>query len=321
LRAIESRAAGSTTWRALGLEGSAYVGAMTLGFFGASPYVLIDWPRFLADMRIVQGTLTNGNGIVVGRGWWYFARVILPATLGWPLFLAGVAGMIVLLRRWRESLVVLAFPMAYYLVVGRGYGVFARYVLPVVPFVCLTAAWLVVEVARRGAQRFAPGREMQATVLLAGLVVAPTAINTVLMDRLLARTDNRVVTARVLVDAIPAGATFHQTGDSAFGMPPFADRRTIQVRNIGYDEAAQAFYPGNPEWVLVQRSPLVMYSPIPPGLEAVLRERYRIVRSFVTGGPAPPGRVYDQQDAFFLPLNKLQGLERPGPSFELYVRR
>lgn len=45
-----------------------------------------------------------------------------------------------------------------------------------------------------------------------------------------------------------------------------------------------------------------------------------------TGGgftPVPPrsDRGYDQQDAFFLPLEGLTGIERPGPNFEVYRLR
>jgi hypothetical protein len=46
---------------------------------------------------------------------------------------------------------------------------------------------------------------------------------------------------------------------------------------------------------------------------------YSLVRSFPVGDDRP--RLYDQQDAFFLPLTGLSGLIRPGPSFELYKRR
>jgi hypothetical protein len=42
-----------------------------------------------------------------------------------------------------------------------------------------------------------------------------------------------------------------------------------------------------------------------------------LVRKFPTGGDHP-GTVYDQQDAFFLPLEGLNSVTRPGPAFELF---
>jgi hypothetical protein len=37
--------------------------------------------------------------------------------------------------------------------------------------------------------------------------------------------------------------------------------------------------------------------------------------------PPRPDRVHDQQDAFFLPLEGLNGIERPGPNIEVYRLR
>ena len=124
-----------------------------------------------------------------------------------------------------------------------------------------------------------------------------------------------------MLDVIPAGASFYQTGETYGQIPLGVDGRSITVRQVSFDAGTGSFNPIEPEWVLVQRSPLAIYSVVPAELEAVLRERYEVARSFPSGAPGPPGRVYDQQDAFFLPLTKLAGLERAGPAFELYRKR
>lgn len=55
--------AGATKYNGLGA-------GLLVAFFGASPYILIDWPRFVTDVREVQSTMANGpGGIVRGRGW------------------------------------------------------------------------------------------------------------------------------------------------------------------------------------------------------------------------------------------------------------
>ena len=46
---------------------------------------------------------------------------------------------------------------------------------------------------------------------------------------------------------------------------------------------------------------------------------HTLARRFPTGNDRPD-RVYDQQDAFYLPLAHLDGLTRPGPAFDLYRR-
>jgi len=52
----------------------------------------------------------------------------------------------------------------------------------------------------------------------------------------------------------------------------------------------------------------------------VTDERYERVREFRVADERE-GRRYDQQDALFLPLTGLAGVERMGPTFELYRLR
>ena len=99
------------------------------------------------------------------------------------------------------------------------------------------------------------------------------------------------------------------------------DGRRLQVRLTGFDPQAGRFAPDDPDWILIQRSPLVLYSDVPAALERLLTERYALARRFPTGNQDRVDRSYDQQDAFYLPLAGLEGIDRPGPSFELYSRR
>jgi hypothetical protein len=299
-----------------------FAAAAAAAFVATSPYVAIDWQRFVARARATQGMLEAGHGISLGRGWGYFARTILPAAVGWPVFAAGTIGAVLLLaRRARQSAVVLAFPIVYYAVAGSGRGVFARYILPVLPFICLSAAWLTVEGVRLATRRHGPYVRDLATAAAALVLAAPTAYNAVLLDRLLATPDNRAVTGRALLDILRPGDLIYQTGERYGHVPlAFGDRRA-EVRNAAFDHARARFRPRPPEWILVQRSPLVLYSWMPASLEAVLRDQYVLVRTFPAETRPDVQRTYDQQDAFYLPLDGLEGLERPGPSFDLFARK
>src|SRR5262249_10237525 len=149
-----------------------------------------------------------------------------PAAVGQPIFLAGVAGTIALLMtRLRESAVVLAFPIAYYLVAGRGYAVFARYILPVVPFLCITAAWLAVAGVRTTTRRAAAATQKTIVAIVALAMVWPTARNAVLLDRLLATTDNRIVVARALGGLVAPDSFVCQSGETYGHVPLGIDGR------------------------------------------------------------------------------------------------
>ena len=64
----------------------------------------------------------------------------------------------------------------------------------------------------------------------------------------------------------------------------------------------------------------MLYSRVPDGVQRIVDERYELARAFpVTADDR--ARTYDQQDALFLPLANLAGVERIGPSLEIYRLR
>lgn len=325
-RSIDRRPQQPVLSRAGGLIGPtlAFSLAAGVGFLGGSPYILRDWSRFVADVTAVHTTMGMGHGgLRVGRGWWHFGLVVLPSAVGWPIFLFGVGGVVGLsVWRWRQSAVLLAFPVVYFLYAGQSYSVFARYMVPVVPFLCVTAAWCLVTIVRRVA---GPRSSARSGALALGVTaiaaVTPTAAASIQLDRLLATPDNRVVTARALADVLPAGDLIFQSGSSYGRVPLGLDGIGAELPEARWEAETGIFTPREPDWILVQRSPLVLYSRVPAALESILRKRFALVARFQTDSAPGTPRVYDQQDAFYLPLTGLAGLRRPGPSFELYRRR
>ena len=99
------------------------------------------------------------------------------------------------------GIVLLSCPVALYALAGRGYAVFARHMLPVVPFLCITAAWAAVGVARRLAA---------ATVVVSGPIVVSgfsrTALWTITICVLLVAAEP--AWRSVMLDLVPPGATF-----------------------------------------------------------------------------------------------------------------
>ena len=89
-----------------------------------------------------------GHKVVLGRGWIHHVTSSLRYGVGLPLLFTGILGMLLLIiRDRRKGALVAAFPLSYYLLVGSGYTVFVRYIIPVVPFLCLTAGYAVTEAA------------------------------------------------------------------------------------------------------------------------------------------------------------------------------
>jgi len=187
-----------------------------------SPYSLLDFQRFIADVTSDAQHLSDGHGVDLGRGWVYHATTTLRYGVGAPILGAGVTGMLLLIfRHPRRGLLVALFPVSYYALMGSAYTVFARHMLPVVPFLCLGAAYFIAEGACWLAILLRRPQWSPALVTL-GLIGAlwPSVHSVVMFDVLMARTDNRLLARRWVEQRFQA-ARRSRRSDSWEGMSFF----------------------------------------------------------------------------------------------------
>jgi hypothetical protein len=246
--------------------------------------------------------------------------------MGAPVLAAACAGAWISARRdIRLTAIFLAFPLAYYAAAGPGKTVFVRYMLPLVPFVAIAAAVAVdaVVATLAGWRRFGPRSTNLAAAAIAGVLIAPSAIALARLDYYLGRTDNRLLAGRWLVARAESGATIYQTG-APYGALQFP--RESRLAEWSFDENTGEFQSagrptgGEPDWIVVQRSAVTLYSRVPDRITMLLSTgRYQRVRSF-EAADLSASNVFDQQDAFFLPLSGFEGISRPGPNFDVYQR-
>ena len=298
----------------------AFGAAMVAGFLMGTPYALVDPLRFWADASSEARHLEVGHVIDLGIGWRYHFAVTLWYGLTWPLLAAAVAGAVVLwVQAPARAALLLSFPLAYYAVAGRGHTVFVRYMVPVVPFACVAASCLVSYLGRLAGPR--AGRlppAIVAAVLAAGLASVPLW-QSIQLDRLLGRTDTRVLASAWIQANVPAGSTIYLSG-SHYGRPELATQGTDNgYRMFKFDPAKGVFAEGTlPEWIVIQESALRLYSGIPDTLRDVLRG-YQLRQAF-RGVDLDTWHVFDQQDAFYVPLAGFAGVSRPGPNLFVYRR-
>jgi len=297
-----------------------FLGAFTASFLIATPFALLDARAFAADVAFDSRHLAGGHGILLGRGWSYHLWRSLPYGLGPGIFAAAVAGIVPMARHHgRAALVVAAFAGAFFAGIGSGQTVFFRYVLPLVPVACLSAAIA----ARHGGAWLAARARLPVGVttgLLAAAIAAPSILNAVRLDVLLARTDTRVLAADWLAPRLHPDDTLHDAGgDYArldFGGTPFHDWRFDAATGSFGDAAGRT-----PDWIVLSESPLWTYASAPPALRSLTDRGYVLVQE-VRGTRGTPGSaVYDMQDAFFLPIAGFAAVERPGPTVKIYRRR
>jgi hypothetical protein len=285
---------------------------MTAAFLIVCPFAVLSYEKFLADVVDVSRHLADGHGPDLGRGWTYHLTTTLRYGLGMPLLAAGILGLpLMVWREGRRGILVALFPVAYYASSGSGRTVFARYALPVVPFLCLTAGYLVATMAvvvtnyiRRPAWR------IPATTVLTAAVLWPSILSVIAFDRLIAREDSRVLARRWIEARFAPGTTVAQFGPSNGHV------------YIYYETAYQlsdAMSTPRPTLVIVVSSPLGS-----PGLDGVapwLEREYDLQFVQKVVAEDDPANSYDRQDEFFVPLTGFHQIERPGPNLRIYVRR
>ncbi len=297
-----------------------FAGTCLVGFVLATPYSILDFETFSRDVRFTTTHLALGHGLDLGRGWSYHLRRSLPYGLGVPTFVAAMVGIVLFFRRYPRSAVISgAFAVAFYVSIGSGQTVFFRYVLPLVPIACLSAALAV----RHGAPWIASrlGTPERATLAVVFLFIAgPALVNCIWFDALLARTDSRVLASRWLKEHVEPDATLHDAGSSYSRL----DLRDIRYHAWSFDAEKNSFGDPagrTPDWLVFHISPLRLYSGVPWPLRRLADEHYTLESRI----DATPGRsrdaVYDLQDAFFMPFYGFHTVKRPGPTIEIYKRR
>jgi 4-amino-4-deoxy-L-arabinose transferase-like glycosyltransferase len=300
---------------------AALVGFALLAFLSGTPYAILDAPHFLDGLQFDFSHLMEGHGIVLGRGWMYHLKFSLWYGLGAPLLVASLAGMALLaVTSWKKAIVILTFPVLYYVTVGRGYTVFVRYITPVVPFLCITAAILIVWIARQLAKEaLVPA----VTGIIAVVIALPSIQRAVAFDSLVGRTDTRVLAAQWIASHVRADERVGQIPPVVvypdFGVPKPANLATFDINRKVFVSGDGATV--SPDWIVVPTSPLSAYTVAPDELTNIAnRDFIRETTIPATHGSEMSG-WFDQQDLFFMPFTTFSMRDRPGPEIQIFRRR
>ncbi len=124
------------------------IGGCLAAFLVVAPYTILDLPAFLDGFARLTLSYRPRVGDV-DPGWMVYGKHLRNA-LGWPALLLLIAGVILaLVRAFRGPgharwALLVVFPLLYFWFISDKSLIFGRYLLPMVPAVCLLAAIAVV---------------------------------------------------------------------------------------------------------------------------------------------------------------------------------
>lgn len=174
--------------------------AAAAAFALTNPFIFSNGRAFLADLSFEWGHARAGHtGYETTNGWWYHLSNSLGNGLGLPtlvLAAVGIAAATAGRRLGRAAVVlVIGFPLLWFVAIGASRLAFDRYMLPMLPFLVILAAYglaLGVELIRR------PRLRVAVAAVLALVIITPGILNSTRHDAILGRTDTRAQLGAVL---------------------------------------------------------------------------------------------------------------------------
>jgi 4-amino-4-deoxy-L-arabinose transferase-like glycosyltransferase len=223
----------------------AAVGGAAVAFFMTAPFTILDLPGFLDRFASLTAEYRNGAppaeaGIII-----YLKHLRLQFGVPGMLLITGglLMGVIRSVRGpgrvpWAVALV---FTVPYFLIVADQRIIYARYMLPIVPMLCILAATAVISgVSLLRRYEFPRGVR---TALIAGLTIAllgPPAMTAVGFARIIARTSTTDLAYRWILANVPEGSRIVQEGNHLTFPPRYESVRLRQLRELTYEQHVEA---------------------------------------------------------------------------------
>jgi hypothetical protein len=187
-----------------------------IGYILFTPPIWV-MPLEFARLFWFQYQLGNLGGfgefrIIEGSGWSFYLE-----TLGWGLgiifLIFSLIGLLWILVQHRKVILFLfSFPVLYYLLMGNTGHAFARYALPLIPFLALSTGGVIWQIAHwlNEKNRLPIWSVVGIGGLLWGLCLAPSIVSSIRHNYLLTQVDTRTQAKLWIESNLPEGSQIAQ---------------------------------------------------------------------------------------------------------------
>jgi 4-amino-4-deoxy-L-arabinose transferase-like glycosyltransferase len=219
----------------------AIVAASLAAFLLGAPYSVLDLPNFLNGFARLAVHFKVGAPPAEAPLITYIKHLVIQ--FGYPALLLAIAGFILAVVRIVKGpgrvrwAVLLVMPLAQFYMISGQQIVFARYLLPMVPMLCLLAATAVVSgvsLLRRYEIPRAPRAALIAALTAAAL--AHPAYASIQFDRLIGRRDTTQMAYEWITHNIPPGSFVVVETRKMLLPPPFKSENVAQLRYQTYED-------------------------------------------------------------------------------------
>lgn len=328
-------------------------------FFGCSPFILLDPVKFWEDVGAQGGAILSTNFSNLPPGGIYHLTFSLWYGMGPLLAATGYMALFWMVWRsrnqpqgWEVHILLLSYLLAYFAINATTRYVYVRYAIPMIPILCLYAAWLVVTVSRQ-LQTRVKIHVKAISLLIALLISAQSIAASIQINRLFTQTDTRSLARTWLLsrikppDAVGVGMVFTHIDlpfnfNKYFLSPPqgvneagnpnlnyiYRPEATVKMKYTDRHERGVSTYTDvatlrklGIHYFTISIAPMPFYAlPKEEIARIETHPELKLLAQYKPFGnnPSRPVEDYDQVDGFFIPFRNFESMERPGPEIRIY---
>jgi len=248
---------------------------------------------------------------------------MIPDSFGITLLVFLLAALVYALPRPRPGVIsLLAFIAITFasLLVGRPPLMYRYLITPLLPMAVL-AGVATGDLTGFASARLGTTRGILLGAILVGMILTPSLIRDLQLNRLLRQTDTRTLASRWVAARIAPGSgvaaidIYYVNVLIPFGEPqlpagcgvvPMQDPAVLRAENVW--------------WVISDSMPGLYWSPGPSGAQlAALNSGADLVYDINPVKDGAPAPIFDANDAFYAPIQHIASMERPGPRIRIWM--